>query len=75
MDKQSADHGKVLDGVSSIWEQKMRWETLKSSGSTPSDGSNASEKETLRSQRRGSVIEFWTSLRRRASSSLLIGTS
>ena len=56
-DKKSPDCGKLLDGVSAVWEHDVRYEVLKSSGSTPSDGSSE-DKETLRAQRIGSVIQF-----------------
>ena len=52
-----ADHH-LLDGVSNVWETCIRWETLRSSTNTPSDGSNTDEKETLRAQRSGTIIEF-----------------
>lgn len=56
-EKASPDCGKLLDGVSALWEHEVRYEVLKSSGSTPSDGSNE-DKETLRAQRVGTVIQF-----------------
>jgi len=56
-DKKSSDCGKLLDGIPAIWEHDVRYEVLKSSGSTPSDGSSE-DKETLRSQRVASVIQF-----------------
>jgi hypothetical protein len=57
MDKKSADLGKLLDGVPPVWEHEVRYEVLKSSGSTPSDGSSE-DKETLRAQHIASVIQF-----------------
>ena len=56
-DKRSADVGKLLDGLPPVWEHKVRYEELKSSGSTPSDGSNE-DKETLRAQCVASVVQF-----------------
>ena len=41
-----------------VWEQEVRYEVLKSSGSTPSDGSNTEDRETLRAQRTSSLVEF-----------------
>ena len=58
MDKKSPKHGELLDGVPTVWEQEVRYEVLKSSGLTPSDGSNTEEKETLRAQRTSSLVEF-----------------
>ena len=56
-DKQSPDLGELCDGVPPVWEHEVRYEVLKSSGSTPSDGSNE-DKDTLRSRRTASVIKF-----------------
>lgn len=58
MDKNSPDCGTVLDGTPACWLQEVRYEVLQSGGSTPSNGSRAGEKEALRSQRTGSVIEL-----------------
>ena len=52
------DDKQLRDGVAGVWEQTMRWETLKSGGSTPSNGSNSDEKDTLRAQVTGTIIEF-----------------
>lgn len=53
------EDGELLDGASHIWlEEEMKWETLKSSASTPSDGSSTEEKQTLRAQRTGSIVSF-----------------
>ena len=57
MDKKSPDLGKLLDGVPPVWEHEVRYEVLKSSGSTPSDGTNE-DNNTLRAQRTASVIQF-----------------
>ena len=56
-DKRSPDLGKLLDGVPPVWEHEVRYEVLKSSGSTPSDGSNE-DNNTLRAQRVASVVQF-----------------
>lgn len=50
-------NGAIRDGVSPVWSQQVRWETLKSSGSAP-DSAFSDEKETLRAQRVGTVIQF-----------------
>lgn len=50
--------GELLEGVSPIWGQEVRYEVLKSSGSTPSDGSNTEDKDSLRAQRMSSVVDF-----------------
>ena len=50
--------GQLLKGVSPLWGQEVRYEVLKSSGSTPPDGSNTEEKDSLRAQRTSSVVDF-----------------
>lgn len=48
---------KLFDGVSSIWEHEVRWETLQSSGSTPSSGSS-DDAESLRARKEGTIIDL-----------------
>lgn len=48
----------LLDGVASVWGHEIRWETLKSSSSTPSGGTDGDGSDTLRAQKRGSVVDF-----------------
>ena len=48
----------LLEGVSPIWSQELRYEVLKSSGSKPSDGSSLDDRDTLRSQRTAMVVDF-----------------
>ena len=57
MEKESNDLGKLLDGVPPVWEHEVRYEVLKSSGSTPSDGSNE-DKDTLRARCVAPVVRF-----------------
>ena len=57
MEKESNDLGKLLDGVQPVWEHEVRYEVLKSSGSTPSDGSNE-DKDTLRARCVAPVVRF-----------------
>ena len=52
------NEGKLQPGVSSAWEQEVRYEVIKSSKSTPSDGSSIEDKDTLRERRTATVIEF-----------------
>lgn len=49
---------KVRDGVPAVWQSKLRYEVLKSGSSTPSDGSAADEKETLRERKEATIINF-----------------
>lgn len=51
-------NGMLQPGIAPAWQVVMKWETLKSAGSTPSDGSCAEEKNGLRERREGSPIEF-----------------
>lgn len=49
---------KLHDGVSPVWEQQVRWETLRSSGSTPSDSGHSEEREALRELKNGTLIDL-----------------
>lgn len=51
-------NGQLCDGTHRHWQSRIRYEVLRSGGSTPSDGSNSDEKEALRERREASVIEF-----------------
>jgi len=50
--------GKLRDGAPAAWQTKIRYEVLKSGGSTPSDGSTSEDKETLRERREATIVEF-----------------
>lgn len=50
--------GKLKQGISPVWQSTMKWETLKSGKSTPSDGSAADEKDGLRERKEGTLIQF-----------------
>lgn len=46
-----------IHAADAAWQHKIRYEDLKSGGLSPSDGSAADEKETLRERKETTVID------------------
>lgn len=50
--------GNLINGASAVWQHKVRYEVLKSGGSSPSDGSPSDERDTLRERKEATLIEL-----------------
>lgn len=51
-------NGRLLSNTTAEWQCTVRYEVLRSGGSSPSDGSAAEERETMRERKEASVIEL-----------------
>ena len=66
--------GKLLDGLSPVWQSELRWETLKTAVDRPAHdrpaadsgggGSTQQQDDSLRARRRGTLVEFFDEFER-----------